>query len=633
MPGIHFYYDADRELGSREPLLLQSVKSLLHEDWHRQKTLMSTDSIFLGYTYHPNYPIEKFENTDFLICMEGKFYGESASRVDSKLAELTTLLYGNSNSSDTGPESPGYVKARITEWLLDTDGDFVIFILHKSTGQVCILNDSLGRLPLYCSRIGSKLIVSREIRFITDTSNNTCLDRMAIAQYLLLGFMPGGKTLVENVTRLEPATIIWITPADDKPTIRNLYSHDFSSKEHEGKSMDEIASEMTSLFCKACGDRAATCNEGAIPGTVHADVNVLATSGGLDSRSVAAGLARMEVPFYGATFLDHFKTAAPDVVVAREIARTLGFDWKLFPLDQANGSDVLRLLRMKSGMNFLGMSFSMPLFDQIRDTWGGNITYFTGEGGGLLIPDNRPFRKMKNLDDLTSHLIERNCILSLEQTASITGIESDYIFDSIRDYLDACPETDLAMKYVHFIVCERNLKWTAEGEDRNRFFFWTVTPFNSLKFFHFVMNVPDFMKSKHRLYREFLLRLSPRAAALNNSNWNLPIAGKKYLIYMYARELYYRMPARLKSLVRRKMKFSTDLIGPYSQGSGIMMCFRDQMYGCEATSDYLSSEEIEILLPSLNKFAFDHIFTVASLIEDLSSGQSSLVKYLNSDLI
>ena len=202
MPGIHFIHDTGNDLKGREPLLLQTVKSLLHEEWFRQRTLLTGNDTFLGYTYHAAYPVEIFENDDLLISIEGRLYGKNPAGIESKIRELTGYMF-DETSSDDGP---------IGSWIGSVEGDYVIFAMHKPSGRICIVNDALGRLPLYYSRVGKRLVVSREIRFITDILNNRCFDRTALAQYLLLGFMPGGKTLMENISRLEPASLIRIEP-------------------------------------------------------------------------------------------------------------------------------------------------------------------------------------------------------------------------------------------------------------------------------------------------------------------------------------------------------------------------------------------------------------------------------------
>ena len=82
----------------------------------------------------------------------------------------------------------------------------------------------------------------------------------------------------------------------------------------------------------------------------------------------------------------------------------------------------------------------------------------------------------------------------------------------LRDHVSSYPERDFVQKYVHFVTCERIFKWLTEGEDRNRCFFWSATPYSSFEFFESAMRCPDEQKSYYGLYREFLLQLSPAGA-------------------------------------------------------------------------------------------------------------------------
>jgi hypothetical protein len=59
----------------------------------------------------------------------------------------------------------------------------------------------------------------------------------------------------------------------------------------------------------------------------------------------------------------------------------------------------------------------------------------------------------------------------------------------------------------------------------------------------------------------------------------------------------------------------------------------EQFEGCEAVPEYLSQESVASILPSLGARAFDHLFTVSSLIEDITCGESTIERYEGIDLI
>ncbi|HMA75771.1 MAG TPA: hypothetical protein VKO43_00515 [Candidatus Krumholzibacteriaceae bacterium] len=612
MPGISFIYKPVGGLKKRKAQSLKALDSVIHEKWIERNILLEDDRYFLCCTSHAKYPVTVIENGEYFICLEGKIYGKTHSEISSEIRKLVKLFIENSGSS----------REKITRWLMDTNGDFIIFILHRKSSSLWILNDALGRLPLYWNEDAGTLTVSRELRFIHHFSGGTGFDRTGSSQFLLLGFPLGRRTLLKNTFRLPPASVIRSDGKSDRVSIETLYNFNYDSKNNRGLSVGESADRMVAIFSDMCGKMADP-----------VDKNIITQSGGLDSRAVASALTGIDIDFSGATFLDYYKTAAKDIDIARELSEVLNFDWKLFEIGQATGEEVLKLLRMKNGMNFLGMSFSIPYFNAIRTEWGDRITYFTGEGGGLIIPDSRPFKKLKDTHELTRFIIKTNHVVPLDITAAVTGIRENDIIAEIREELAAYPERGMDGKYVHFIINQRNLKWTSEGEDRNRFYFWTVSPFNSIHFFNFVMNCPDKHKAKYKLYREFLLKLSPEASAVRNANWGFDISSKKYLLYLYARELYYILPASLKKLLRNKVKQTNDVIGPYGKNSKIVECFNRQIQNCHSIGEYLSLGGISENTGKLGKFGFDHLFTLTSIIEDLSSSSSSIENYTDSGMI
>src|SRR5262245_7678367 len=159
MPGLNFACDLRGHSPDKTSCYRKSLDALLHTDDYRKKVLLDGKFYFLGCTFYPEYPYLMFEDDDFHYYLEGQIYA-----VDSTLkVELNRLAQSIfHNCAD---------RTHITEWLLNTDGDFIIFILHKKSNRLAILNDALGRLPLYYFATEDELLVSRELRFIVNTAN------------------------------------------------------------------------------------------------------------------------------------------------------------------------------------------------------------------------------------------------------------------------------------------------------------------------------------------------------------------------------------------------------------------------------------------------------------------------------
>ena len=161
---------------------------------------------------------------------------------------------------------------------------------------------------------------------------------------------------------------------------------------------------------------------------------------------------------------------------------------------------------MKTGLNYLSMSFIIQFLDKLRSTYGSGMTYITGDGGDKLLVDLRPKKSLRSLSDLVQYIVSRHQRFSLEDVSRMTGIPECDIIHGISKHVGSYPEPDWDSKYVHFVIFERGRRWLFEGEDRNRNFFWHLAPFYGIQFFRYAMNCPDEQKANHRLYKELLVK-------------------------------------------------------------------------------------------------------------------------------
>ena len=152
-------------------------------------------------------------------------------------------------------------KKKIADWLLDTDGDFVLYALNKSNNDFFIMNDLLGRLPLYYTfRNDSELILSREIQLMSfliqnyDEDGNK-FDKMGIAQFLLFSHTLGTRTLLKNVTRLEPSSLLIVSNGNSTIKLHNLHVFNFENKKYADQSIKKNVKELVPLFLEACRNR------------------------------------------------------------------------------------------------------------------------------------------------------------------------------------------------------------------------------------------------------------------------------------------------------------------------------------------------------------------------------------------
>ncbi|MCA9786939.1 MAG: hypothetical protein KC488_10325, partial [Candidatus Cloacimonetes bacterium] len=507
-------------------------------------------------------------------------------------------------------------REQLRAWLARTDGDFIVFGMEKSTSRWFMFNDMLGRLPVYCTLADHRLALARDITFIARATNNSQMDRMALAQCLLFGYPLGNRTLLQNVFRLAPATLILI--AESGIQIERLHDHDFDLCSHADRDLDSNASVLADLFVKACAARSRSMADSQ---------QILSLSGGLDSRAVGSGLKMADCHFSSSTYLDAAKTGScrDDVAVAFELVKVLDVDWNLTQLHPVAGQDVLRMLRLKSGMNFLGMSFILSFFDRIRERHGDDVVYHTGDGGDKLLPDLRPQARLNTPDDLVQYILAKQGIMSLEDAARLVKLDPAEILEDLTHLVMSYPEQSVAGKYVHFQLLERAFKWLFEGEDRNRCCFWSVSPFYSIHFFEYAMNCPAEQKAGFNLFKAFLSKLSPDVSRVANATWHMPITSKKLKRKLLQRRLYGDMPDWIRPLLRRitGKGMAPSLAGNRNRDS-VSRCVTTQFDVCESLTAWFDRTEVDRMIAQGDRNALANIFTLTSAIEWFETGRSSI---------
>ncbi len=476
----------------------------------------------IGTTAYPSYPIDEFETDEFWLCLEGRIYdGDAASSRVETLERIAATLFSDDES-----------RSSLRDWLQTTDGEFVLYAVEKATGRLAVLNDVFGRLPVYYADRDGGPVFTREIGYFFESPlDDPAFDRHGLAQSLLFGYTLRDRTLWEDVKTVPPGTQVVVEP-DGTASFRSIAAFDFDEKRHADKSVEENARALAKRFRSACEARSDSSR-----------TNVLSLSGGHDSRSIAAAFHASDVACSAATFVKSTQETSSDVEIARELVRSLDFEWDLFTVDPVQASNADTLLTIKRGLNHLGLAFLLDFFEQLQDAHGSDLTYFTGDGGDKTLPDLSPAKTLSSSEELVSYTIARNSVFPLEDAAAITGLDRDEIVGEVAATLASYPERKLANKYVHFLTHERGFSWLFEGEDRNRYYFWSTSPFYAAPFFTYAMNVPDDQKAHNRLYREFLRELWPQAIEFDDADFGTPMASPRYKLVQYGLSLLGRHPS------------------------------------------------------------------------------------------
>ncbi|RNE91701.1 asparagine synthase-related protein [Marichromatium sp. AB31] len=422
------------------------------------------------------------------------------------------------------------------------DGDFVLLIHDKASERWLIVNDLLARRPLYLLERPGAILVSRDIARTVAADPDRTTDPLGAAEMLLFGHGLGERTPWRAIALLAPATLLRIDA--EANTERRTLARLSVETPHSDASLNQQAAVLADHFITACEQLSR-----------RADTPVLALSGGLDSRTVAAGLAATGTPFSCASMARVGWYAASEQRLAATVAQHLDRPWHCFEVPPSTGADYLRLLQIKQGLNDLDLAFHLPFFDHLRARYGSTMSYVTGDGGDKLLPDLGAGLALRDARAACDYIVARRGRFTLDQCAALTGLERADLERALRAHFAAYPEDEGNALHARFLIHERARRWLFEGEDRNRHWFPSLTPFYSLPFLRAALAAPRALKRDYRLYRALLERLDPTLAALPRAGVPGALGSPRFLIHHRLETLakaHPRPARRLQQLIRRR---------------------------------------------------------------------------------
>jgi asparagine synthase (glutamine-hydrolysing) len=278
-------------------------------------------------------------------------------------------------------------------------------------------------------------------------------------------------------------------------------------------------------------------------------------------------------------------------------------------------------VKLKCGSNYLGVGFILAYFEQIRAQSGSGISYFTGEGGNTVPRDIRPAQRLRTLDQLVHYILTRNQLFGLDRVAALTRISRDDILGEIRHVLAHYPESDFGQRYVHFLIYEKSAKLTFEAEDRNRSYFWSVAPFFAMPVFAFAMACPPQQKAGFRLYRRFLLSLSPEVFSISHANWRVPISSAFYVAPVFWSFVLSKAPSQLKRRVKDLLRRRENT------EANEYRCLSDQLKNCRALNDYVDCRVLHEVIQQATSIEMKYLLTMSSFIDACQSDVSTLERH------
>jgi asparagine synthase (glutamine-hydrolysing) len=447
-------------------------------------------------------------------------------------------------------------------------------------------------------------------------------DKMGIAQFLLFSHTLGTRTLLRNVTRLGPSSLLSISNGNSKMKIHNLYVFNFENKQYADQSIKKNVNELVPLFFEACRNR-----------VDDKAKNTIFLSGGFDSRAIAMSLSENNIPYYAITSPEpNWKPvmgSLSETEIAERLAKVLNIELEKYDIMKPQAENLVMLLKSKDGLIYLGHGFLVRLLEEIRFKHpSSRINVFTGHGGDISFTNLSV--NINDINDCIWAILHTHGQFRLNEIMALTNIKKSELKEEIKKILSTYPEKKPAQKLVHYLFFEVNAKFSFEIEDMSRFYFWTVCPFYSVPFFKYIFNCSDQAKEKLALYREFLLTISPKSAAISNSDWGCSITSMKFKIFQHVLYLSknHRMVRNFLTKIFNKRSYKRA--DNYKSDSPIIKCITEQVNNCNSISNYLSLTTTKKILSNATEYtyeAIDNMLTITSLMEKSLCNKSELNKY------
>lgn len=253
-----------------------------------------------------------------LACMAAPHSGRILVEDERLIVAIAgrPLLFSMDHQRFSGPDAVG---RQILDWLASNEpcdwfsrvsGLFALLIVDKRSGQMRLVTDSMGQLPVFQTRSAERCCFGTGLSGLAHLGHaNPRLDLTSVAEFVLHGNVTFPHTLYDEVGKVPPGTEVQLDP-QGRPVELEYWR---PGEENPYSDLDEAARHLRESLVVSV---AATC--------AGRQKLALFLSGGEDSRTVLAAVpAGRKVDCV--TFADSYNREAR---LARRIARAAGHSWR-----------------------------------------------------------------------------------------------------------------------------------------------------------------------------------------------------------------------------------------------------------------------------------------------------------------
>jgi asparagine synthetase B (glutamine-hydrolysing) len=441
------------------------------------------------------------------VGLEGSRVSLASRRRAGTNEPLVAAFFGELNDAAADDDRRSCADVLLERYLTDgdrcarhLDGLFHFLILEPARRMVIVGTDRWALRPLFYSGGAGGVAVAPSARALLPTAGAARIDREAAGLFLVFGFVPGERTLLDGIHEVPPGSVF--TWEDGASRIATYWDVRFPSTYRDRPEQAEI-DQLSELLTHAVAARFTPTEHVTLP-----------LSGGFDSRTLLSFVPHHE------RAVDLFTYGAPgcdDLTVAERIAELLSCPWHPFLLEpgyiEAWAPEVVR---STSGLHPCLQAHGLALRSLRRF---GTVAML-GNGGDALFGYHYTCPQAMPRADIADLLLARanhgvpwSVLPALHGPRALAELR-ELARTAIRTRLERA-DSDRGLDILtYFDLRERQRRFVNVGIQTQSSHVRFVEPYYDSPVVEFALGLPPALRDDRRLLRLVLARRNPRLAGV-----------------------------------------------------------------------------------------------------------------------
>lgn len=405
------------------------------------------------------------------------------------------------------------------EALCGLNGVYAAVIWDKKEKSLSIVNDRYGFRKLFYWDSGDRFVFSSEYKAIKSSPDFPAkIDEMTLSNILTFGYALEDRTLFEAVKVIPAASVV--TVKDGGVSIKKYWDYSFFEEGDKRLSEDEYVDAFAEKITGAVKKRVRGVERLALP-----------LSGGLDSRTVAAVLGRLNTVGFVKAY-SHGNPSCYDVRFGRQIARALNFPHATDLIgEEFIKEHSVRFQYLCEGSAACDWAWEIDL--QRKAFSKDNVSHvISGFFGDVLCGSDMTWGRLLNVKDHNKAVrnIYERYIDSFSDEDAALYLNADVYkrikgknLDAVRKAYLSAPTENIFNRARYLNLTQLQRRFGSTMLDRYEFFTNPLAPFTDNEFVDFILHVPVEHELRQSLYKKMLVRHFPEVARIGYSGTGIPV--------------------------------------------------------------------------------------------------------------